>query len=100
MAVKILIKRHFKDGKSDQAIELLNAFRFKAMNQPGYVSGETLVNHYDPRSITVISTWQAIEDWIRWQESDERGAHERELEEMLEEPTKYEIYDFGSLRRK
>jgi len=65
------------------------------MNQPGYISGETLVNHYDYRSITVISTWQSIEDWISWEESDDRAGNEAELESLLEEPTKFEIYDLG-----
>ncbi len=95
MAVKVLIKRHFKEAKTAEAFALLLKFRHNAMNQPGYISGETLTNHYDPRSMTVISTWQTIEDWIRWQESDEREANESQLESMLEEPTKFEIYDIG-----
>ncbi len=95
MAVKILIKRHFKEAKTAEAFALLLKFRHSAMNQPGYISGETLTNHYDPRSMTVISTWQTIEDWIRWQESDEREVNETQLESMLEKPTKFEIYDIG-----
>lgn len=95
MAVKVLIKRHFKEGKTTEVFALLLKFRHNAMNQPGYISGETLTNHYDPGSMTVISTWQTIEDWIRWQESDEREANETQLESMLEEPTKFEIYDIG-----
>jgi heme-degrading monooxygenase HmoA len=43
----------------------------------------------------VISTWQTIEDWIRWEESDERAVSEAELENLLEEPAKFEIYDLG-----
>ena len=65
------------------------------MHQPGYVSGETLVNHYDDRSITVISTWQSVDDWIHWEESDERASNEAELESLLEEPTRFEVYDVG-----
>jgi heme-degrading monooxygenase HmoA len=95
MAIKVLIRRHIKDGKTGEAIELLNKLRSQAMNQPGYISGETLVNHFDSRSITVISTWQAIEEWIKWQESDERVAAEANLERILEEATKFEIYDLG-----
>ena len=95
MAVKVLIKRRFKEGKNAEASALLLKFRHSAMNQPGYISGETLTNHYDHRSITVISTWQTIEDWIRWQESNEREANETQLERMLEEPTQFEIYDIG-----
>ncbi len=95
MAVKIFIKRHVKKTKIDEAYVLLNKIRSHAMNQPGYISGETLVNHYDYRSITVISTWQSIEDWISWEESDDRAGNEAELESLLEEPTKFEIYDLG-----
>ena len=89
MTVKIFIKRHVKSDKVDQAYALLNKIRSHAMHQPGYVSGETLVNHYDDRSITVISTWQSVDDWIRWEESDERAANEAELESLLEEPTTF-----------
>ena len=95
MTVKIFIKRHVKAGKVDEAYALLNRLRSHAMHQPGYVSGETLVNHYDDRSITVISTWQSVEDWIRWEESDERASNEAALESLLEEPTKFEVYDLG-----
>ena len=95
MAIKVLIKRHIVDGKTDDALELLTALRSQAMNQPGYISGETLVNHFDARSITVISTWQSIEEWIEWQESDERAATEAKLDDILEEAAKFEIYDLG-----
>ena len=91
MAVKVFIKRHIKEGKVDDAYTLLNKIRSEAMNQSGYISGETLVNHYDYRSITVISTWQSVEDWIVWEESDDRAANESELESLLEQPTRFEI---------
>ena len=44
----------------------------------------------------VVSIWQTIEDWIRWEKSNERKATEAQLERLLEEPTKYEIYDVVS----
>lgn len=97
MAIKILIKRHFKENCADQGFALLNNFRHDAMIRPGYISGETWVNHYDPRSITVVSTWQTVDDWIRWEESDERAAHEEKLASLLEEPAKFEVYDPGGL---
>ena len=100
MSVKIFIKRHIKENRMGDALKMLNQFRSDAMRQPGYISGETLVNHYDPRSVTVISTWNTVEDWIAWQESDERARNEDGLEEMLEQPTKYEVYDVGVLSKK
>ena len=95
MAVKIFIKRHVKKGKTQEAVELLKDVRSQALKQPGYISGETLINHYDPCNIAVVSTWHTIDDWIRWEESDERSAKENQLEGLLERPTDFEIYDLG-----
>jgi heme-degrading monooxygenase HmoA len=95
MAVKVFIKRYVKKGKTDAALELLKEVRAQALKQPGYISGETLVNHYDPCNITVLSTWQTIDDWIQWQESDERSGKEDQLEGLQEGPTHFEIYDVG-----
>jgi heme-degrading monooxygenase HmoA len=95
MAIKVMIKRHIKEDQTLHVFELLNKFRSQAMEQTGYISGETLVNHYDNRTLLVVSTWESIDDWIRWQESNQRVSIEAELKEMLEEPTRYEIFDLG-----
>ena len=97
MAISVFIKRHLKEGQIGKAFELLKRFRSSAMKQPGYISGETLVDHYDPHRITIISTWETVDDWIRWQESDARETKESELADYLGAPTKYEIYDVGKL---
>ena len=95
MAIKVLIKRHFKAGKSAEGLSLLRELRNRAMNQPGYISGETLINHYDDRSITVISNWQTIEEWIEWEESDARASVEEKFDSLLEAKADFEIYDVG-----
>ena len=93
MAVRIFIKRNVKKGRTEEAVELLKEVRSQALKQSGYISGETLINHYDPCKITVVSTWQSIDDWIRWEESDARSSGEGQLEDLLEGPTDFEIYD-------
>ena len=91
--IRVIIERRVKGPQ--EVARLLHQLRIVAMSYRGYISGETLVNHYDSRTIAVISTWQTIDDWIRWEESDERAASEAELENLLEEPAKFEIYDLG-----
>jgi pentatricopeptide repeat protein len=100
MAIRVLIKRYVKKGRVDQAIEMLKELRKTALNEIGYVSGETLINHYDSRSIMIVSTWEKLDDWIRWEGSEERAANEAKMERLLEVPTKYEVYDIGSLQKK
>jgi heme-degrading monooxygenase HmoA len=93
MSIKILIKRHFKKDSTRQAFDLLRNFRQDAMGRPGYISGETLINHYDPCQITVVSAWQTVEDWIKWEESEERAEHEANLLDILKVPAQFEVYD-------
>jgi heme-degrading monooxygenase HmoA len=99
MSVRIFIKRHIKEGLVEETIQMLSEFRKAAMDQPGFLSGETLANHYDTKSVTVISTWQSVEDWIQWQESEERASNETRIENLLDRPTLYEVYDIVSSSR-
>ena len=95
MTVKILIKRHFKQDSTKKAFELIKNFRHDALNRSGYISGETWINHYDPCQITVVSTWQSVDDWIQWEESDQRAANEAKLKDLLIGPAQFEVYDVG-----
>jgi heme-degrading monooxygenase HmoA len=96
MIVKVMIKRKIKEGKARDVFALLNKFRSDAMNQKGYISGETLINHDNPREILVISMWQDMDNWIRWRENLERKANEKMLERWLEEPTIYDCFVFST----
>lgn len=96
MIAKIIIKRRFVDGKSKQIIALLNEMRSKAMSFPGYMSGETLSKKEFPLNMAIISTWQTMDDWLRWKESQERKKFEEMLEIFQTRPTEYEEYLLGT----
>ena len=96
MVVKVMIKRKIKEGKAREVFALLNKFRSDAMNQKGYISGETLINHDDPLEILVVSMWQGMENWLKWRENPERQANETKLEQWLEGPTTYTTYVFST----
>jgi heme-degrading monooxygenase HmoA len=96
MITKIIIKRTFVSGKEKQIISLLNEIRSKAMNQPGYISGETLHKVNAPNEMTVIATWQSQENWDAWKNSEERKSYEAMLEIYQEGPTEYDEYLLGT----
>ena len=96
MTVRIFIKRHCKEGQVQKTLSMLNQFRKAAMDQPGYLSGETLVSHFDSRCIVVVSTWRNVDDWINWQNSATRDRNETRMEDLLDKPTKYEVFDISS----
>jgi heme-degrading monooxygenase HmoA len=95
MAVKVLIKRKFKDGNLKVAARLLINNRNGAMRQPGYISSETIQRLEDPYQITVVSMWQDIEAWEAWKNSETRLANEKEAKDLLVGPTEYEHYSLG-----
>jgi heme-degrading monooxygenase HmoA len=96
MIAKILIKRKFLRGKSDQIRSVMNNMRTGAMAQPGYISGETLLDHKNPRNKAVLCTWQSLEDWLNWKEKPERKQFDAMLEVFQVGPTEYEEYVVGT----
>ncbi len=96
MVAKIIIKRRFKEGHTPQIVALLNEIRLRAMGQPGYISGETLVKSGDPNSMVVIATWQSMEEWYSWRSSADRNKFEAMLQVYQEQPTEYEEFFLGT----
>ncbi len=95
MAVKALIKRVVPENKAREMIPLFRQMRALAMNQDGYISGETLRNLNDSEAFLVISSWQSSEDWIKWLKSPERQQIQEKIDALLGGQTKYEIYHYG-----
>ena len=95
MAVKILIKRKFKEEHFQAASRLLINHRSGAMKQPGYISSETWHNLDDPGQIVVMSMWQTREAWEAWKQSETRKANESEFEDYIIGPAEFEHYSLG-----
>ena len=96
MQAKILIKRKFVAGKKKEIMAMLRELRSLAMNQPGYVSGETLASNIEPQTLMVIGTWQDLESWHSWKENSTRNTLEKMLETYQEEPTEYQEFTLGA----
>ena len=95
MAVKVFIKRKFKDGKLNEASKLLIKARYNAMEQQGYISSETLSGCDNPNCVAVVSMWRKIEHWNQWKNNDLRAENEARFEALLDGPTEYEAYHLG-----
>ncbi len=96
MIAKILIKRRFVKENRQAILALLNKMRSIALNQPGYISGETLMQLDYPENMAVLCTWQSMEDWLTWKEKDERKTYEAMLDIYQTRPTEFEEYLLGT----
>jgi heme-degrading monooxygenase HmoA len=95
MAVKILIKHNFKSGDMKAASRFLINNRSGAMQQPGYISSETLRSIDDKNQILVVSMWENMEAWEAWKNSGIRKANFAEFKEHIAGEGEYEHYSLG-----
>ena len=95
MLIKVHMRRQYKEGKARSVFALIRKIRARAMNQKGYISGETCINHDDPQKTLVIGTWEDMENWLNWKADPHRIELETQLEELLEGPTQYEAYIYS-----
>ena len=95
MAVKILIKRKFKDGNMRAASRFIIENRKGAMKQPGYISSETLRSLDDTDQVVVVSMWENRDAWETWRISETRMKIKDEFKDYLVGQTEYEHYSLG-----
>jgi heme-degrading monooxygenase HmoA len=93
MAVEVLIKRKIKQGgHAKKLVPLILQMRALALHQPGYISGKTLCDLKHPGDCLVISIWETVDDWNRWEQNKERAHIESKIEALTGEETQYNIY--------
>lgn len=92
MMVKVILLRRVPAAAADELKPMLMELRALALAQPGYISGETLMNADDPEEYLVISTWSDIESWRRWLANSERMMVQRAIDTLLGRETLYQVY--------
>jgi heme-degrading monooxygenase HmoA len=89
--VKVLMERTIRGQNVSHIVRLLRHLRIMAMQQPGYITGETLHGVDDPNFYLVISTWESLEQWQRWANNPERQKLASEIDSYLESPTRMKV---------
>lgn len=92
--IKVLLERTIKGKHVKEITRLLRMMRVLAMQQPGYISGETLHAVDDPNHYLVISTWESMAHWQAWLGSSERQKIQVEIDSYMELPTRIRVYTY------
>lgn len=90
-----MIKRAVPQYTEAELLELITEMRVLTIQQPGYISGETLKRADRTGHSLVISTWQSMEDWERWFKSKERRYIQDKIDALVGKTTEFQIYDHG-----
>jgi heme oxygenase (mycobilin-producing) len=92
MAIKVILYRRVPVDKASKLRPLLGRLRALALTQPGYISGETLMNSEDPEEYLVLSTWMSEDDWNAWFHNEKRAELQQQVDDLLGRETLYQVY--------
>ena len=73
MSVVLMVERGVIPGAQQEIKELLRELRSKATRQPGFISGQTVVDAFNPTNFMTISTWSSIAAWHSWEADPDRA---------------------------
>lgn len=91
MSVRIIIDRKVRKGKEADFAKLLRKLRSKAIFSEGYISGEMLRDREDPQNYIVITAWQSVTDWEKYEKLPETSKIHARIEKLMARPTKVKI---------
>ena len=97
--IRLLVYQRAKSEKDiGLLMDALRVLRNDAMKQPGYITGETLVDVEDPRNVLVISTWHTVEQLNAWNKTESRAKATQLIDPLLAEPHTERIYGYYLVR--
>ena len=88
--IRAIIERHIKEG--EDISHFLRQLRGAAIHEPGYVSGQTLINTEDDSEVIVISTWLSLEQWKVWATSEKRLSLYQLIKPLLAKEPRVRTY--------
>lgn len=89
--IRVLIERHIAESLENAYEERSRRVLRQAIDAPGFVSGETLVDANDPNHRLTLCNWRSIADWDRWYRSDARTELMTELKPMMDQDEKVTV---------
>ncbi len=88
--IAVIVGYKLKTGADIQPI--LMKLRSHAITYPGFISAENLINVRDNSIIFVLYTWNKIEDWQLWEETNTRKKILQEADALLCEQPRVKAY--------
>ena len=94
MAISVYLPRPFSDEENTAKLApLIVELRSLATIQPGSIPGRPFRCLDCPGEYLVISTWNSLDDWNRWLQSEQRMTLQKQVDDLLGEITQYRIYE-------
>ena len=96
--VRVIIEHQAKNPEdAEKVVDIIHEIRDEILKLPGYISGEMLVNAEDESNIIVISTWDHLEQWKEWENSEKCREIEGKEVPFLAKPLSHRYYQYHHL---
>ena len=86
MQVTLMVERNVIPGEQEPVKLLLRELRSHATHQPGFISGQSVVDVFSPTKVMTITIWTSLASWEAWENSPERISITDRIAELLQEP--------------
>ncbi len=94
--IGVLTSHWAKEGRFDDALDLLNGNGLAQSKAPGFVRRTTLVSADDPSKITTLVIWMSDEIYDSWKASPERAEAMAGAEELWSHPPESQRFRYIS----
>ena len=93
MAITLLtVERRVVPGDQGKIKELLRELRSHATRQPGFISGQTVIDAFNPTTFMTVSSWSSIAAWESWEKAPERAEITDRINELLQEQPRVRLW--------
>lgn len=96
--VRVVIQHKTDDVEG--LLNILKEVRDEIFKFPGYVTSEHLINVKDPTNLLVISTWQNLDRWNAWANSEICKKMTARVKTKLTKALKITVYNYFVIREK
>ena len=85
MPVTLMVERKVIPGAQGEIKALLRELRSRATRQPGFISGQTVVDAFSPGIFMTISVWSDMAAWESWETDPERSEIIARVDRLIQE---------------
>ena len=82
-----------RDGAEGEWDSVMRERMASAKAHAGWVGGQLLRSHQDPKLRVIVGTWKSRDDWKRWHEDPEFQATRQQLDRLVSGPEAHQWHE-------
>lgn len=93
--IRVIIEREIKPGACDEYFTLIRQAKKEATTKDGFLGGELLHDVDNDHRVVILASWDNLESWNLWNNSDERERLSSSIEPLLLQAERVTVLETG-----